>query len=102
MFVVTIDIWPHGYIAAKYTQTKIAAANLGTGTRERGDYGAWDVSHIANDHDVYDYVTHHDPEAHITNFPRGRDQHHLPALAVALFEALGLGEIAVAPERAAA
>ena len=97
MFVVTVDIWPHGRRHAKYPVVKIAAANDGTGTSTRGNYLAWDVSDCEDDAAIWTRVTerYNHPEARVPDFPRRNDQAHLAALTCAVVHALGLDEIAV-------
>lgn len=101
MFVVTIDIWPHGRFPAKYPQVRIAGANVGCNeARTRADYEAWDVTHLDSDLEILRWVTRRPAQARVVDFPRSDEQSHLPALACALIEALGLTEIAVAPTQA--
>jgi hypothetical protein len=99
MFIVTIDIWPHGNAAAPQTQLTIVAANDGS---EHGRYGSYDAivlrGPIVTESDRWaarqDLIDAIDAgkTARVEHFPRGNDQAHLGSLAAALIEALGLGE----------
>lgn len=103
MFVVTIDVWPHGRCDAAYTQTRVAACNDGTGDLKRGNYQAVVVPAGLVGFEVVQFLTDEMVAcrtARVQAFPRGRSQAHLPALCAALFEALGLTEIQVESEGA--
>ena len=99
MFVAKIDIWPHGQVYAQFNHTTIAGYNDGTGTSARGNYSVYRVpeSVVAEgDTAVYIWTCQQQLDgnrgARVENFPRGHDQHHLPALVAQCIEALGMNE----------
>ncbi len=102
MFVIKIDVWPHGDTQNQYNQCTIAAYNDGTGTHDSGNYKAWIVPAkvvARGDDAIKAYVWHVTPTsdgATVKGFPRGHDQHHLPALASEIIDALGCREFLAA------
>lgn len=105
MFVISIDIWPHGDWHRPWRKAMIAVANDGTGTQERGNYQAILVPQHLYDEPQGVWLALKNAidsgqTAKVKHFPRGHSQAHLPALTVAVIDALGLGEVAVEAEAA--
>lgn len=99
MFVITIDLWPHGRIHAQQNLTTIAVANDGTGTPQFGNYKVWNLgAYRGTDDELYREVLarYDDTDAKVLAFPRNNDQRHLCALTAQVIHNLGLDEIAVA------
>lgn len=101
MFVATVDIWPHGDWSRAERRTTIVAANDGTGTSDRGNYQA---ILIDGEHELAPSVMRlmlmeamrEGKAARVNGFPRGHDQHHLPALTAEIITALGCREFLAA------
>ena len=97
MFVVSIDIWPHGDWSRPARQTTIVAANDGTGS---GTFGNYQAIRIDGEHDYEPAVQrlmlidamNRNETAKVEGFPRSHNQDHLPALVAELIEALGCRE----------
>ena len=92
MFVAKIEVWPHGRHWAPSHHTTIVGFNDGTGDHEVGNYGFFTVCGELSPDEILRMARSGAVEAKVKDFPRGRDQAHLPSLVAEGIIALGLGE----------
>jgi hypothetical protein len=104
MFVADIVIWPHGNHHYPIPHTRIVACNDGTGNRDSGNYQAIAIQAFETTREfpeptecINRLLTAMDDgtAVEVLGFPRAREQQHLPALVVAITQALGLDEVKV-------